>query len=154
MDTGKSVVKSMLALLTPEGLEKIANQYVGHDHPLTSAKIKAFRELYEILIEQDKAKDEEYIICAATWFDDGKKYKHQPKNIETGIVLCGFGHHVMFQQIGGLVRERQNLGIHEKEQGFITSQNRFVGRAEASIIAYKAGQIHIEIDRLHSEDLR
>lgn len=109
----KSVVKHMLEMLTPTGLDNIAARYVGHDRPLTAAKIKAFRELYEILIAQDKARDEEYILCAATWFDDGKKYQHQPKNIKTGLVLCGFGHHAAFQQIGGLVGERQKLGIHE-----------------------------------------
>lgn len=150
----QSVVKSMLTLLTPEEFDKIASQYIGYNRPFTSAKIRAFKELFEVLIEQDKARDEEYVLCAATWFDDGKKYQHQPKNIKTGLVLCGFGHHAAFQQIGGLVGERQKLGIHEKEQGFITSKNRFVSRSEASIIARKAGQIHIDIKELHSEDLR
>lgn len=150
----KSVTKAMQDMLTPEGLDKIANQYIGHDRPLTQAKIKAFRELYQILIEQDKAMDEEFILCAATWFDDGKKYEHQPINIKTGLVFCGFGHHSIFQQIGGTVAKRQELGIHEKEQGFVTSKNRFVGRKEAAIIARKAGQIHTDIENLHSEDLR
>lgn len=83
----------------------------------------------------------EYILCAAIWFDDGKEYVHQPKNIETGLVFCGWMHASIFTQIGGTIGERRNLGIHEKEQGFLTSKNRFVDRSEAAKIALKSGQI-------------
>jgi hypothetical protein len=55
--------------------------------------------------------------------------------------LCAFRHCAIFQQIGGLVRERKELGIHEKEQGFLTNLNRFVNRKEAYGIAEKANQI-------------
>ena len=85
--------------------------------------------------------DKEYILCAAIWFDDGKKYNLQPYNIESGLVLCGWRHGCIFPQIGGLVKERQELGIYEKEQGFLTNKNRFVGRLEASQIAIKSGQV-------------
>ncbi len=83
----------------------------------------------------------EYILCAAIWFDDGKEYPHQPRNIDTGLVFCGWMHGNIFPQIGGTVGERKKLGIHEKEQGFLTSNNRFVGRKEAAKIAIKCGQI-------------
>ena len=83
----------------------------------------------------------EYILCAAIWFDDGKIYPHQPRNVDQGLVLCGFTHANIFPQIGGLVSERKELGIHEKEQGFLTSKNRFVGRKEAADLAMAAGQI-------------
>lgn len=96
---------------------------------------------------------EEYILCAAIHFDDGKQYAHQPRNIQTGIVLCGHRHSCIFQQIGGLVGERKNLGIHEKEQGFLTNLNRFVNREEGAIIALNAGQIDNELKTLYSEDL-
>ena len=96
---------------------------------------------------------EEYILCAAIHFDDGKQYAHQPRNIQTGIVLCGHRHGCIFQQIGGLVGERKNLGIHEKEQGFLTNLNRFVNREEGAIIALNAGQIDNELKTLYSEDL-
>lgn len=95
----------------------------------------------------------EYILCAAIWFDDGKKYEHQPKNITSGLVFCGLRHCSIFQQIGGTVGERQNLGIYQKAQGFLTSENRFVEREEAGRIAYKAKQTDKLITRLHSEDL-
>ena len=99
----------------------------------------------------------ERILCAAIWFDDGKEYAHQPKNISTGIVLCGWRHGCIFPQIGGLVKERQELGIHEKEQGFLTSLNRFVDRKKAFKIALKENQIidlnNTRGNRLYSEDL-
>lgn len=96
----------------------------------------------------------EIILCAAIWFDDGKKYAHQPINIDTGIVLCGFRHGCIFPQIGGLVPERQKLGIHEKEQGFLTNKNRFVDRKEGARIAILAEQIEDVLnDYLFSEDL-
>lgn len=98
-------------------------------------------------------KKPEYILCAAIHFDDGKKYEHQPANIETGLVLCGWRHGCIFPQIGGLVRERKELGIYEKEQGFLTSDNRFVDRAEAAKIAIERGQTKAPNDYLFSEDI-
>ncbi len=97
--------------------------------------------------------EKEYILCAAIWFDNGEKYKLQPKNIDTGVVLCGWRHGCIFPQIGGLVKERQELGIHEKEQGFLTNLNRFVDRKEAAKIAYKEKQIAKPKKTLFSEDL-
>jgi len=37
-----------------------------------------------------------YIICAAIWFNDGKTYQHQPKNITEGIIVCGRRHQIVF----------------------------------------------------------
>jgi hypothetical protein len=98
----------------------------------------------------------EKILCAAIWFDDGKKYNHQPKNIESGLVLCGHRHGCIFQQIGGLVAERQQLGIYEKEQGYLTNTNRFVDRVEALEIAKRENQLldpKATLTQLYSEDL-
>lgn len=97
----------------------------------------------------------EYILCAAIWFDDGKKYCLQPNNIKTGVVLCGHRHGSIYSQIGRLVSDRQKVGLHEKEQGFLTSHNRFVDRKEAFIIATNNNQVlpgH-RGDKLFSEDL-
>lgn len=101
---------------------------------------------------------QEYILCAAIHFDDGKEYFFQPYNIKTGIVLCGWRHGCIFPQIGGLVKERQELGIYEKEQGFLTNKNRFVDRNEAAKIARDAKQVSwTDVDwntvHLYSEDL-
>lgn len=97
--------------------------------------------------------EKEYIMCAAIWFDDGKKYNLQPSNIDSGLVLCGWRHGCIFPQIGGLVGERQKLGIFEREQGFLTNLNRFVGRKEAAHIAFNAGQIDQLKETLFSEDV-
>lgn len=99
-----------------------------------------------------KTKDE-YILCSAIWFDDGNKYNSQPMNIDSGLVLCGWRHGCIFPQIGGLVGERQKLGIFEREQGFLTNKNRFVDRKEGAQIAYRSGQIVELKETLFSEDL-
>ena len=98
-------------------------------------------------------KTTEYILCAAIWFDDGKEYRLQPTNVSSGLVLCAWRHGCVFPQIGGLVGERQKLGIFEKEQGFLTSHNRFVGRKEAAEIAFREGQVDKLLPILFSEDL-
>ena len=99
----------------------------------------------------------ETILCAAIHFDDGKKYPHQPVNIETGLVFCGHRHSSIFPQVGGTVGERQKIGLFEKEQGFLTSKNRFVNRTEAGEIALRTGQVkelkHFDGKKLDSSDL-
>lgn len=85
----------------------------------------------------------------------------QPKNIDEGIVLCGHRHGVIFQQFRFFATDvlkldvagRHSLEIYEKEQGFLTNYNRFVGREEAAEIALFAGQIKKPIKTLYSEDL-
>ena len=47
--------------------------------------------------------EEEYILMAATWFDDGKVHNFQPKNIDRGLVYIGFNHAMIFQLVGGSV---------------------------------------------------
>ena len=90
---------------------------------------------------------DEYILCAAIHWDDGKPYPHQPT--ETGIVYCGYRHCDIFQQ-------RERGSFRGMEQGFLTSRKRFVGRKEAAFIAVTAGQTDIGEIRgreLFSEEL-
>lgn len=86
---------------------------------------------------------QEFIICAAIYYDDGEKYAHQPINIEHGIVICGKGHHNCIATLAGLKGwdnyDRRKLGF--KSQGFLTSNDRFVSRQEGYIIALNAKQI-------------
>jgi hypothetical protein len=107
---------------------------------------------------------QERIQLAAIHFDDGKEYAHQPKNITTGVILCGFRHGCIFAQLnfasqGALktVRDRHLLGVWEKSQGFITNLGRYVEREEALQIALAANQVldikEVRGNRLHSEDL-
>ena len=95
--------------------------------------------------------DSERILCAAIWFDDGKVYHGQPKNITSGRVYCGWRHHSIFGCLNMLAEERKALG--KATQGFITDCNRFLNRKEAAVVAFCAGQIDEYSNCLISEDL-
>lgn len=44
-------------------------------------------------IKQTKEKEKmQYILCAATHFKDDKKHTFSPKNIDSGLVICGWRH--------------------------------------------------------------
>jgi hypothetical protein len=95
----------------------------------------------------------ERIICAAIWVDDGIVHPHQPKNIDRGLVVCGRRHHncivVANVAFPGMAVDR--------DQGFVTTADRYVDREEAASIAIAAGQVdraQMEYaDTLFSEDL-
>lgn len=95
-------------------------------------------------------KKEEYILCAAVHFQDGIEYVHQPKNIESGFVICGRRHHNCFT-----TKSIFNTPFINSEQGFLTSKDRFVDREEARKIAIDCGQITetMHSTKLFSEDL-
>jgi len=108
------------------------------------------RELHTKLYPEAAAKPE-YIICAAIHVDDGLKHQHQPKNIKTGIVLCGRRHHNIIYNFNALVFGK--LKSKDENQGFLTSKDRFVDRKEAGEIAFAAKQIPEPTKCLFSEDL-
>lgn len=82
--------------------------------------------------------EKEYILCAAIHYKDGKQYKHQPKNIATGFVVCGRRHHNI---IGTLAMAFNYPTKLDTVQGFITSSDRFVDRYEGWEIAKDSDQI-------------
>lgn len=99
-------------------------------------------------------KQNEYILCAAIHYDDGKKHVHQCKNIESGFVVAGRRHHNCITTISILMGE----GNYDKKllardaQGFITNTDKYVTRKEAYIIAVAAGQIEKrKVDKLGQE---
>ena len=98
----------------------------------------------------------ERILCAAIWFDDGKEHVHQPKNIQTGFVVCGRRHHncyaTLVAVLGGDKWQETKMGLNQT-QGFITSTDRFVDREEAGKIAYVALQVDQLYGLLISEHL-
>ena len=102
----------------------------------------------EILANNDK---KEYIICAAIYFNDGKQYVHQPKNITEGFVICGRRHHNCF--MSNKILELCENKKCEHIQGFLTSKDIFVDRAVGGKIAFEANQIDEETTCLFSEDL-
>jgi hypothetical protein len=100
---------------------------------------------------------EEKIICAANYYNDGKKHEGQPKGIATtGFVVCGRRHNnciYTFSLIVGFPYSDEAKRIHRTEvQGFLTNDNRFVSRKEAYKIAYEADQI-IGPNKGHKENI-
>lgn len=87
----------------------------------------------------------EKIICAATWYKDFPKQIHSPKNIDRGVVIGGKNHAQIYTALNALTGKREcTYGedcCGEFEQGFLTTENRFVGRKEAWLIANENNQI-------------
>ena len=90
-----------------------------------------------------------YILCAAIWYNDGKTYYHQPKNITNGLVICGFRHH------NCILLAHQFIQTKDGVEGFLTSENMFVTREVAYDIAEAAGQLKGKTygRTLYSEDI-
>lgn len=99
----------------------------------------------------------EYIICAAIWFKDGKVHGYQPKNIETGFVVCGRRHHncfiTTFILFGEKITDDYNELKGNAEQGFVTSSNRFLDRDQAAQLAFDCGQVNERFKILFSEHI-
>jgi hypothetical protein len=95
-----------------------------------------------------------YIMCSAIYYDDDVKYPHQPRNIESGIVVCGRRHHNCITTMARVFKD----GVYKRGmiQGFLTSDDKFVTREEAYDIAKEANQLKVpDMARrgLMSEDL-
>jgi hypothetical protein len=97
--------------------------------------------------------DKEYILCAAIHYDDGKEYVHQPRNIISGIVACGWRHHNCFTILFELEKSDDKFTKANVTQGFLTSKGKFVTRKEGAKIAFKAEQIKKKQNTMFSEDL-
>ncbi len=93
----------------------------------------------------------ERIICAAIWYNDGKEYPTQPKNITEGIVICGHRHYncigILKSMFYDNYRDCTMCNVKRIEvlnndiQGFLTSTNRFVDRMEGLTIAKANNQL-------------
>ena len=88
---------------------------------------------------------QEYILCAANFYQDNIRRVHQPKNITTGFVVCGRRHHNCIGTFAQIVRfpysKKANKLQDTEIQGFLTNTDRFVDRKEAYTIAFNADQI-------------
>jgi len=121
-------------------------------------------------------RNEEYLVCSAIHFDNGRKYDQQPNNINTGMVICGLRHHNCFytlislfgiafndvcfnnesnfQFLSTVEKIKELFGEHKKIQGFLSNKNKFYDRKDALVIAREAGQVDKLISQqLTSEDL-
>lgn len=102
----------------------------------------------------------EKILCSAIWYNDGEKHAHQPKNIETGIVVCGMRHHNCIALLREIVRKVDKNAetflpyFKENIQGFLTTENRFVDRWQAMGIAYHELQLNIPESEVHGRVFR
>ena len=95
----------------------------------------------------------ENIICAAILYKELETQKYLPKNIDTGVVVCGYRHHHCIDILNTLTGFRSVTkgpnSVGEYVQGFLTSDNRFVDRDEGWIIAEKNNQI---VNKPHSRE--
>ena len=98
-----------------------------------------------------KAAGNVYVVCAAIHFDDGKPHEHQPRNVNTGIVVAGRRHHNVYATLTALGVDHKALG--HGTQGFLASDDTFVNRKSAAGLAFGAGQINEKTGELFSEDL-
>jgi hypothetical protein len=106
---------------------------------------------------------EERIVCSAIWYKDVEMPHpvRNPININRGIVVLGHRHGDIIKNVHNLLYIRTveygERSCGEHEQGFLTNQDRFVGREEAARIAVKANQIknreELNSAYLFSEDL-
>lgn len=101
----------------------------------------------------------EFIVCSAVHYDNGVKNK-TVLNVESGVIVCGRRHSDCYDIIEGLIGDIDMSKIPARDkQGFLTSKNRYVSRAEAFKIAKENNQIthkmfdNDETGSLNSEDL-
>ena len=133
--------------------------FMSKPHKLRGSEIASIviDEVVEEVDFEDADPITERIICSAIYYDDRKKHPHQPKNINTGVVVAGRRHHNCVATMGALHSRPHSFKLFEMTQGFITSADNYVGREEGLRIAREAGQIlnesEVRGNRLHSEDL-
>jgi len=95
----------------------------------------------------------EYVMCAANYYDDGIDHMYQPYNIDKGFVIGGWRHACC-----GTIYLAINPSAKYWDdciQGFLTTKNRFLTRAEALLLVTETGQLKGKIigGELTSEDL-
>lgn len=100
----------------------------------------------------------EKILCAAIWYKSLPTQElYAPNNIDRGLVLCGWRHGCIIQQLKVLANLRTctfaSDASGESVQGFLTSKNRFIDRIEAHALFVKNGGKPDFSDELYSEDL-
>lgn len=107
----------------------------------------------------------EYILCAAIWYKELDEMSNKwlpnvlgfmrPKNINKGIVICGYRHpSCMYTMVAITGKRSVTTECGEYVQGFLTSHNRFVDRTEAAkLFVLEGGKLKYSTQELYSEDL-
>lgn len=95
----------------------------------------------------------EYVMCAANYYNDEQDHMFQPYNIDKGFVIGGWRHPC----IGNVYMALNTTAKRWDDcvQGFLTTKNRFLTRAEALELVTSTGQLTKPIigGELTSEDL-
>lgn len=81
----------------------------------------------------------EYVMCAANYYNDETKHMFQPYNIDNGFIVCGWRHPSC-----GMTYMALNTNAKRWDnciQGFLTTKNRFLTRAEALELVISTGQL-------------
>jgi hypothetical protein len=107
-------------------------------------------------------KPNEYILCAAIKIDDGVEHPHQPRNVHTGFVVTGRRHHNCYATLAAIAKAAaledvvtiKSLinKINRDQQGFLTSEDRYVSRKEGFKIALANNQIYHNLYDTNNED--
>lgn len=137
---------------------------------------KIYKKLKGLLIRRNNSMPEERILCAAIWYDfydeslTNIMYRNSELDNKIGIIITGLRHNNCMDTFDCLIsRLRPDLSFkvnseeyykitsYNRYQGFLTTENRYVGRTEAYKIAKKQNQIINTIGtlkgRLLSENL-
>jgi hypothetical protein len=97
------------------------------------------------------------ILCAAIWYKDLPTQAHLPRNIQKGVVVCGWRHGNCIGVMSALGNLRSvtngERAAGKNVQGFLTQSGRFVNRRMAAQIAFTAGQTKELKFMLFSEDI-
>jgi len=92
----------------------------------------------------------ETIICSAIFINNGKEHNGQPTNIKTGYIISGRRHHNCYATLAAIMGGTEemlssnilsNANHSNKDQGFVTSLNRYVDRKEGFVIAKRENQL-------------
>ena len=107
---------------------------------------------------------DEFIICAAVWYQDGLKHESQPRNIDSGFVVTGRRHSNCFAtakaisttsgnpELVSVIKRIEHRMTQKEHIGFLTSLDRFVSRKEAWIIAKENNQIKFGLEASENGD--
>ena len=96
---------------------------------------------------------QETILTAAIWYKDFANGLHNPVNITSGLVLCGYRHVYISSQMA-VLQNKSLSDCGEYVNGFLTNKGRFVDRKEAAtIFVDNGGVLGYSTNELYSEDL-
>ena len=107
----------------------------------------------------------EFVLCAAIWYKELDKMSEKwtpniegfirPKNIDKGIVICGYRHpSCMYTMVAITGMRSVETDCGKYSQGFLTSKNRFVDRKEGALLfTQSGGKLNYSTNELFSEDL-